>query len=367
MSRDFWLRRILAAVVVFLVATVLILVFHFDVDQEHTKRDKIGFVMLGGIHDAGWNASQYEAINDVCRRMGAELLVKEYIRENAGDCPQAVRELADEGAGMIFLSSYSYSMEVKDLVGQYPHIAFGTNSAEYHTKNMTSYFVRLYQARYLAGAIAGMRTRSGVVGYVAAMPNSEVNRGINAFTLGAQRVNPNVRVAVAWTGSWQNEEKEALNARRLVQELGADVLTYHQDEKTVADTAEAMGVDFIGYHEALTGYSPHNLTSVVCRWDIYYMDIIRRYLKGEINSVNNHWLGIDQGVVLLSPYSEYVTPEIRKQVDIMRDELIAGNPVFSGTIYDNHGQQRCMEGEVISDDALLERIDYLVRGVETLD
>ena len=57
MSRDFWLRRILAAVVVFLVATVLILVFHFDVDQEHTKRDKIGFVMLGGIHDAGWNAS----------------------------------------------------------------------------------------------------------------------------------------------------------------------------------------------------------------------------------------------------------------------------------------------------------------------
>ena len=306
-------KNVLMSLAVILLTLIFVLIFRYDVAQPHRESNKIGFIMLGGIHDAGWNASQYEAIRQVCDQMGMELLVKQHIRENTGECTQAVRELADAGAGMIFLSSYSYSAEVKDFVKEYPHIAFGTNSAEYHAKNMTSYFVRMYQARYLAGAIAGMRTRTGIVGYVAAMPNSEVRRGINAFALGVQRVNPQAKVLVAWTWSWQDEPKEAENARKLAA-AGADVLTYHQDERTVADTAKELDVDFIGYHEAFDDDSPHNLTSVVCRWEIYYMDMIRRYLKGEINSVNNHWLGMDQKVTYLSKYGSTVTPVMQETV-----------------------------------------------------
>ncbi|MBQ1335502.1 MAG: BMP family ABC transporter substrate-binding protein, partial [Selenomonadaceae bacterium] len=263
-------------------------------------------------------------------------------------------------------SSYAYPAEAKDIVKKYPRISFVTNSAEHHARNMTSFFVRMYQVRYLAGAIAGMKTKTGIIGYVAAMPNSAVQRNINAFALGVQRVNPQAKVLVTWTGSWQDEPKEAENARKLVA-AGADVLTYHQDEKTVADTARELGVDFIGDHERIEDDSPHNLTSTVCRWEIYYTNILQNYLKGELNAVNNHWLGIGQRTIYLSKYGDAVNEDMQKQTDRLKQELLEGYPIFTGEIYDNQGNLRCAEDETIKDDALLKHINWLVKGVEILE
>ena len=360
------LKDTLTAIGIILAVVLLTLIINVGGNVTEKQREKIGFVMLGKTTDAGWNASQYDAIKNVCDKFGTTLLVKENIGEGTGECTKAVRELAEDGAGLIFLSSYSYSDEAKDFVSEYPNIAFGTNSAEHHAKNMTGYFVRMYQARYLSGIIAGMRTKTNVIGYVAAMPNSEVNRGINAFALGAQKANPQAQVVVTFTGSWQNKHKETKNAEYLITYEHADVLTYHQDERTVADVAERMGVDFIAYHEPLTGYSPHNLTSVVCRWNIYYTDIVRRYLKGEINSVNNHWLGLDSNVVYLSPYSSFVTSDISSAVNNARKEISDGRDVFSGVIYDNEGNLRCAADETISDETLLKHIDWLAKGVRVV-
>ena len=268
---------------------------------------------------------------------------------------------------MIFLASYAYPIEAKNLIEECPGIAFATNSSEVHAKNLTAYFVRMYQARYLSGALAGMRTKSNVIGYVAAMSNTEVNRGINAFTLGVQQTNPNAKVVVMWTGSWQDEETEKNHAQQLIEEAGADVLTYHQNEAVTAQVAEKFGEDFIAYNAILDSKSEHYLTSVVCRWDLYYTDIIQRYLKGEINSVKNHWLGIERGAVMLSEYSPAVSPRIISKIDSLKQELMNGKLIFSGRIYDNKGNIRCENGEAIGDDTLLENINWLVRGVEVLE
>ena len=80
------------------------------------------------------------------------------------------------------------------------------------------------------------------IGYVAAMDNSEVNRGINAFTLGVQSVNPEATVHVTYTGAWDNKEKEQQEAYTLVKECGVDVLSYHQNQSFIVDVAEEMGV-----------------------------------------------------------------------------------------------------------------------------
>ncbi|MBQ9273999.1 MAG: BMP family ABC transporter substrate-binding protein [Succinivibrio sp.] len=345
---------------------VLVIVLSLGRGESEETRT-VGFITLGDITQPGWNSTQYQGIKKACDSFGVRLMVKQHIAENSGLCPQAVRELVQEGAQMIFLASYSYSAEVRDLVPTLPQTAFATNSAEVHARNMTSYYVRMYEARYLAGALAGLRTKSGVVGYVAAMKNSEVNRGINAFALGVQRTNPQARVAVLWTGHWQDEQKEAENARRLITEAGADVLTYHQDERAVADTAEELGVDFISYHEALDGYSEHNLGAVLCRWDLYYADMVQRFLKGELNAVQNRWLGLADGVVDLRLISPALTPDLRQTIAALREELKEQFIVFSGELYDNQGVQRCAQEESISDEALLERTDYLLQGVYELE
>lgn len=355
-----------AALSLLVVIPVVVLAFNFSQDFEEPHA-KIGFIITGDIHTPGWNGSHYDGIKKACDDFGVELLVKDNVKENSGQCPKAIDELVKEGAGMIFLASYSYPMEVQNIIAAYPNVAFATISAEIHGRNLSSYFVRMYQGRYLSGALAGMKTKTNVVGYVAAMSNTEVNRGINAFTLGVKRVNPNAKVVVIWTGNWKDEVTEMLNAERLIKEAGADVLTYHQNEDATGIVAERLDTDFIGFNAILNGYSEHYLTSVICRWDLYYADIIQRYLKGEINSVDNYWVGIDRGAVMLSDYSPAVSEEMISRIEFLKAELINDYLIFSGEIYDNQGNLRCRDNEAISDDTLLEDVNWLVKGVEVIE
>lgn len=331
-------------------------------EGEHTAT--IGFIMSGSTEEEGWNLVNYEGIKSACEKFEAKLLVKEEVAEFTGQCEDAIHDLIKNGATMIILSSYGYSEEVRDVVKEYPEVAFYANSSEYHDENLTSFFVRMYQARYLAGIIAGKRTENGKVGYVAAMPNNEVNRGISAFALGVRRVNPEAVVKVVWTGSWDNKEKEKEAAKTLIQEAGVDLITYHQNQTYVVEEAEAAGIDSIGYHVDVKDASPHYLTSVICNWKMLYEGILRQYLQGKGNSVTNFWLGIANEAVDLAPYSELVSEEMIELVETAKEELLETPGVFAGEIYDNEGNKRCGENELISDEMLLEHFDWFVEGVE---
>lgn len=356
------LRKILAilAVVICVVLAVLLVVLFFGRKEQDSV--KVGFIMSGDRNETGWNGMHYIGVKQAAAELGVELVVEEKVEEFSGECGRAIDRLAEDGVDVILLSSYGYSEEVRQLVKEMPEIAFYVNSSEYHDINMSSYFARMYQARYLSGIVAGMKTESGKIGYVAAMANNEVNRGINAFTLGVRRVNPNAEVMVMWTENWDDAEKETEAAKYLI-EQGADVLTYHQNQPNVIKAAEEAGIYSIGYHEALEGYSEKYLTSVVCDWELVYEEILREFLIGQGNTRENYWIGLEAGVVTLSAYSDEVTLEIQEEVDKAKTEIMSGKDVFSGIIYDTEGQLRCEEKEMISDEVLLERFDWYVEGV----
>ena len=355
----------LGGCIVAMIIYLLIFAFDTEIDKRH---DKIGFIILGDINEAGWNASHYNGIKAACEEYGLQLLIRDHVKEFSGQCPVAIEELIAEGAGAIFLVSFNYASEVRSLIDKYPHISFINTSTLEHAKNLTSCFARMYQGRYLSGVLAGMKTKSNVIGYVAAMPNAEVCRGINAFALGVQRVNPNARVLVMWTGDWQVEDVEAEHAQILIEKYGADLLTYHQDVDVTGKVAEKYGVDFIAYNAHLEGYSEHYLASVICRWDLYYKDILQKYMKGELFSIRDNWVGVQQGVITLSDYSESVTPKMISVVNSAKNELLYNNNlIFCDEIYDNQGQLRCGKNQVIDDKILLSDIDWLVRGVEVVE
>ncbi|MBQ7585895.1 MAG: BMP family ABC transporter substrate-binding protein [Desulfovibrionaceae bacterium] len=356
----------LVGITITLLAAILATILLFDPVPEKSK-PKIGFIILGDVNAPGWNASQYQGIKKASDKLGAELIYRDNVKENTGQCPLAIKELAELGCKMIFLCSYSYSKEARDCLEAYPHLAFATNSAEVHTRNMTAYFVRLYQARFLAGALAGLMTKTQSIGYVAAMENSEVNRGINAFVLGVKKTNPHAQVYVAFTQSWANQAVEEKLVTRLKHEAKVDVLTYHQDDLTVPKTAEKEGIYFIGYNTKLTGYSQLHLASILCRWDIYYYNMIQRFLKGELNTVKNHWLGIEYDAVSLEDFSTVVSKSMLKQISTLKDQLKDNKLIFQDEIFDNKGILRCKKGEALSDDILLEKIDWLIEGVKVLD
>lgn len=356
--QPYWLL-ILAAVVL-----VIIIVIIFTVGSDKGEVTKVGVIFTGSVEDEGWNGMHYQGVSYACEQLGAELLVKENVPEGTGGCAEAVEELVEEGAEMIILSSYAYPKEVQQTIQKYPQICFYGISAEYYAENMTSYFGRMYQARYLAGIVAGMKTESDVVGYVAAMSNCEVNRGINAFALGVSSVNKDAKVKVIWTDSWEDKEKEQKAARLLIEEQGADVLTYHQNQHYVAQEADRAGIYSIGYNAPAEGLSEKYLTAAVWDWNALYYQIVREFMQGKGNSIQRHWFAIDTGVVDLAGYSPLVSEDIKEQVENAKQKLYAGEDVFSGVIYDNMGELRCDHGELISDEMLLEEMDWFVDGVE---
>ena len=328
--------KILLAIGACLVAAIIfVLMVGFKID-DNAQTLKIGFVISGDIQESTLSAAHYEGMKAACDGFGIELLVRDKVAANSGQCPIAVAELINEDAGMIFLAGNSYPSEIREIAENNPNVAFATNSTAAYAKNMTAYFVRMYQAQYLTGALAAMKTKSNVIGCIAPRPVPKVYCGISAFALGAQRINPNVRVVVS------NNNSEALI------KAGADVLLEKNGELREAQ-------------------SDQTLASADCHWDLFYRDVIRRYLKGELNVMRNHWIGVQEGVVEFSDISSSVTPEMQARIQQLQQEILDGKIIFSGEIVDNKGNVHCAAGEAISDNVLLEKFDWLVRGVEVLD
>lgn len=359
-----WGRWLFGVAGILLVLGMFAMVFSFAPEREQ-RNEKIGLVLPYGTDDPGWGDSHYQGMKNACKSFGVELLVREDVSTDA--CPDAIQSLIDDGAGMIFLCGNTYPAEAQEIILQNPKTSFAAMAIGADAPNLTVCFARMHQGRYLAGALAALRTRSNVIGYVASMPKAPVVREINAFTLGARRVNPNVRVVVAWSGVWSEPEKEAETTRRLLQTTGADVVTYHQDDQTVPDVCEAMGVDYIGFNAWFKARSEHYLGTVVCRWDIYYRNIIQHYLKGELNAIKNRWIGVDHGAIWLAEVPESVGQDTLFTIaNLRRDVESRRHPIFEGPIRDAKGALRVGAGEVIRDDTLIYRMDWFVEGVEFL-
>jgi len=365
MRRD-KISPLLMVVYVALLLVTIVLVLKFGSSQEE-EIQKIGFITTGDMNTTGWGSENYQGVRAACSALGVELLVRDQVAEYDGSCLQAVAELAEEGAGMIILSSGGYSHEMKPYFDQYPQIAFYGVFANMDVPNLTGYSARMYQARYLSGIIAGLKTETGRIGFVSTMETIEACRGINAFALGVRRVAPDAEVVVAWTGNASTEEDEREAARALISEEHVDVITYHQGQHAVIDEAEEAGIASIGYYEAASDVSERYLTCAACNWSVLYEQLIREYLRGQNRYVISDWLGLESDAIHLTAYSPLVSRDARSEVSRAINEIIAGQDVFTGEIYDNNGNLRCGEGEAMSDESLSQRMNWLVEGVRVYE
>ncbi len=353
---------ILAVIYILLLVLILALIWKFGAPSQE-KPEKVGFITTGDMTYTGWSAVNYQGVENACKNLDVELLAAFDVAEYDGSCPDQVEYLVQEGAGLIILNSYGFTVEMKDLLADFPNTVFYGSSADYEAPNLTSYSSRLYQVRYLSGIVAGMQTKSGKIGFVAADKENAVYRGINAFALGVRRVNPDAEIIVALTGNWDDKEKEMDLAKAMIEKEHVDLLTYHQNHPHVIDVAEEYGIASIGYYEPVENASDKYLTCAMCDWTPVYEGIIREYLRGQGNSVKSDWLGLESGVIHLTEYSPLVSKEARDEVEKARQEILAGQDVFTGTIYDNQGKKRCSTGEAMSDEALLYNMDWLAEGV----
>jgi len=210
--------------------------------------------------------------------------------------------------------------------------------------------------------VAGAMTKSNTLGYVAAFPIPEVIRGINAYALGAQAVNPDVQVRVVWTKTWYDPATEKEAAKSLL-DVGADVIAQHQDSPSPQEAAAEKGVYSVGYHSDMSSFAPKaHLTAPVWNWSPYYVKIIEQVRNGTWKS-GSVWPGLEDGIVDLAPFGPMVPKAVQEKVLAKKEAIKAGKfKVFSGPIKDQKGTLKVAAGASMPDKDIF-GMTWFVQGV----
>ena len=356
---------------IFFVATFIILAIIagicviniYEAETEVTKETtKVGVLLNGSIDDKSWSQSHYIGLQETAEELNLEVLYKENVTEE--NVFSAIEAFIEEECEIIIANSVGFSDGVTSAAQKYPEIYFFHATGVGESKNLTTYFGRMYQIRYLTGIVAGLQTETNAIGYVAAFPISEVNRGINAFTLGVRSVNPNASVYVKWTNTWNDDAITGEVTNALLEEYDIDVLTMHTDSVKPLEIAEQRGVMSIGYNvDNSTNYPNTYLTAAVWDWNDFYKPNILKCLQGKFEG-QHYWEGVNTGIVSMAPYTDIVREGTAEIVEREFHRLSSGSfDVFYGPIRDTEGNLRVAEDESMTDNNMLNEFDWYVEGV----
>ena len=238
----------------------------------------------------------------------------------------AIQECLEEGCNVIFATSWGFMDTCEALAEEYPEVIFSHGTGyKSNGKNFNNYFGRIYQARYLSGIAAGLKTESNKIGYVAAMgkDNSEVTGGCDAFAMGVYSVNPDAEIYVRVTNSWFDPEGETQAANALL-DLGCDVIGQHCDTPNPQLAAEAAGVWGVGYNSDMSKDAPKAaLTSVVWDWSVYYTYAVESIMNGTWTG-ENYFAGLKEGLVDISPLADFCAEGTEEKISEAREKLLSG-------------------------------------------
>lgn len=321
----------------------------------------VGFIFVGPIGDGGYTFAHNEGRLFLEKETGVKTIFKESVPEGP-EVKEVAKNMIDQGASVIIATSFGYMDYIEELSKEYPNVKFLHCSGYKTTDNMTNYFGRMYQARYLSGLVAGLKTTSGKIGYVAAFPIPEVIRGINAFTQGVRKANPAATVEVVWTSTWYDPAKEKDAAIALL-DKGADVIAQHQDTAGPQQAAEERGAFSIGYNTDMTSVAPKaHMTAPIWNWGPYYVAQIKAVKAGTWTNAP-YWGAMSDDIVRLAPLTANAPEGAQALVDAEKAKILDGSwDVFVGPIKDQTGAVKVAEGSKMTDAEMLS-FNWFVEGV----
>ncbi len=365
MKKKFWLVALMAVMAFALTACG-------GGDDEKTSDGnadkpavKVGFVYSAPVGDEGFVDMHNNARLKLEEEFNIETAyVENVLDSNAAESEKAMRQLIDQGCNVIYACSFGYMDAVLTLAEEFPDVKFGHATGYTTTENVSTYFGRVYEERYLSGIVAGMQTESNKIGFVAAMAIPEVLRSIDAFTLGVQSVNPDATVEVVWVGEWYEPSKEKTAALELINK-GCDVIAQHTNSTAPLLAAQEKGVYGIGYNAVYSDtFKDAYLTTPYINWYAFYQDDVKAVIDGTWKS-RSYWGGIDTGMVNMDDLSDNCKDKeaMQKAIDEAKEKIVSGDLfVFTGPLKDNEGNEKVADGVKMTDEEML-AIDWLVEGV----
>jgi basic membrane protein A and related proteins len=358
--------------IVYLGASVALLASAISVHAQVTPdgftlkgKPKIAMIYFGPKNDGGWTQSFDEARLKIEAAMGEKIQFVESVPEDASAIKPAVEKFIQRGANIVIGTAFGYSDAFKELAAKYPGVAFLNGSGTTNSGNLESFYGRTYESQYLCGMAAGAASKSGKLGFVAANPFGVVNWTVNAFALGAQKMNPNATVTVIYTGAWNDPVKERAAATALIDQ-GADVIGQHVDTPTPQLVAQERGVFGTGHHRDLRQFAPKaTLCSSVWVWDKFLIPELKKIESGKWKpSAYGAFIEMKDGGTDIAGFGPGVPKDKATLINAEREAILKGKQVYAGPLKDRDGKERVAAGQALSDGDLW-KMDWYVKGVIT--
>lgn len=324
---------------------------------------KAAWVYVGPVGDFGYSYQHDQGRLAVEKALGDKVQTT-YVENvpEGPDAERAIERLARDGNKLIFTTSFGFMDPTIKVAKKFPKVHFEHATGYKKADNVAIYNARFYEGRYVIGQIAGKMTKTNTIGYIVSFPIPEVVSGINSFMLGAQSVNPNVKVKIIWVNSWYDPGKEADAAKVLISQ-GADILTQHTDSTAALQVAQEKGILGFGQSSDMSKFAPKaQITSIVDDWSTYYISRVKLELEGKWKSADT-WDGMAKGAVFLPPIAN-VPDDVKKMADDTAAKIKAGTlKPFTGPIMKQDGTVAVEAGKSLDDPAIL-GMNWYIKGID---
>ncbi|NLI21200.1 MAG: BMP family ABC transporter substrate-binding protein [Clostridiales bacterium] len=379
------MRKFLAAVLSMMLLASLIVLPASAEEAVTMDNIKIGFVHVSDPSDMGYTYNHDLGTKAMQAALGLadDQIINKYNVPETDECADALQELIDDGCTIIFGTSFGFENYMLAAAEENPDVEFchatGFQAAGSGLANMHNYFGKIFEARYLSGVVAGMKSleiKNNMLGYVTAMPFAECISGFTSFYLGAKSVNPDVTMKVMYTNSWNDPTKEAQVAQALIDQ-GCGILSQHCDSTATATTCEANKVFHVGYNSSMISVAPNaSLTSAVWDWSAYLIFAVNSVVAGE--AIPADWAGdLASGMCDLSEINEAIAaPGTDEAVETARAGILSGDlKVFAGPLtgagknYDGSDATIELKADEFFDESGSQSApswNYIIPGVEVI-
>ena len=323
------------------------------------KQKRVAFIYDKNPVISGWVYGHELGRLHTQKVFDGNVITKVYDDALDGDPQMILEQAIAEGNSIIFTTSAKLLAASLAVAVEHPEIIIFNCSLNKPHRSICTYYARMYEAKFLIGAIAGAMADENKVGYLCDYPIYGQIAGINAFALGVQMVNPRAKVYLEWSCIDGVEIAVERLKKRGVRIISSQDLKRPEEEDKSA----------FGLYE-YRGEKKINLAMPIWNWGIYYEKLIRSMINKTFQTeyetskkaINYYW-GMSAGVVELI-CSNHLPESVKKLVEVLQNAICSGSfKPFQGVIKKQGGEQLESTDGVLSLQQIID-IDWLLENIE---
>lgn len=319
--------------------------------------------------NSNWIRAHEEGITCLEKTMGEQVVVQRFAGVGTGEMAERAMEIAiKNGAEIIFATTASLIKVCRRVAARHPEVKIFNCSVYMPYSDVRTYYSRIYEGKFISGAIAGALAEMDDIGYIASYPIYGVPAGINAFALGAQLTRPNVRIHLKWSCTGGGPVRE-------LQEKGINIISSLDIPQQTVQEGQWGTFRFNGEGQ------PELLASPYWDWGAFYLQITRSFLSREWdasvfgkreNHAVNYWWGMASGVVGLR-LTDRIPEGTKALANLLKEDFKLGSLdpflrkiVSHDGIVRNDGSKACTAEDILHMDWLCDNVYGSIPEFDTL-